>query len=313
VSRRRRGWIVLAWLAGTGTVAAGIGLLGTAAYLILRAGRHPPILDLTVAIVGVRFFGIARAALRYAERLTSHDAALRTAAHLRSRTAAALERLTPGGIDLDHSADLLDRVTSDVEEVQESLVRTTLPPAVAAAAVVGTAALCWWIEPRAGLSLAFGAAASGCLAWVAVIAADRARSRRLAEARTGLTTVVVDLIDGAAEALVYGRSGDLLAEGSAADAAMLRSERIAAWSTGLGSGVAALGTGATLWFVLRSGIVAASDGRIDTILPGVLALVALAALEPITLLPRAAAGLAPAQAARGRLAHTRSPCPSDRC
>lgn len=294
--------ITLAWLAGSGTVVAGVGLLATAAYLILSAARHPPILDLTVAIVGVRFFGISRAAARYLERLSAHDAALRAAADMRRRAADALERLTPGGIDQDRSADLLDRVTRDVEEAQESLVRTRMPPAVAAAATLGAAALCWWIEPGAGLALGVGAAATGAAAWLTVVGAERARSRRAAVPGADLTTAVVDLIDGAAEATVYGRAGDLLARASAADAAVLRSDRIAAWSTGLGAAVVALGAGGTLWFVLRSGITAAEGGRIDAILPGVLAIVALAVFEPIVLLPRAAAGAAPARAAFHRLA-----------
>lgn len=294
--------LALAWLAGTGTIAAGIGLLGTAAYLILRAARFPPILDLTVAIVGVRFFGISRAALRYVERLSGHDAALRTAADLRRRAAAALERLTPGGIDRDRSADLLDRVTRDVEEAQQSLVRTTLPPAVAAAAATGAAVLCWWIAPAAGAALGLGAATTGALAWTAVVAADRFRSRRVRATHADLTALAVDLIDGAEEALVYGRSGDLLERAEAADAAVLRSERAAAWATGLGAAVVAFGTGLTLWMVLRAGIAASGDGGLDTILPGVMAVVALAAFEPVALLPRAAAGAAPARAARRRLA-----------
>jgi ABC-type transport system involved in cytochrome bd biosynthesis fused ATPase/permease subunit len=194
----------------------------------------------------------------------------------------------------------LDRVIHDVEEAQESLVRTTLPPAVAATAALGAAALCWWIEPAAGAALGLGAAATGGLAWLAVVGAHRVRSRRTAARRSDLTTIAVDLIDGADEALVYGRSGDLLARAAAADAAVLRSERHAAWATGLGSAVVALGTGVTLWLVLRAGISAAGTG-LDAILPGVMAIVALAAFEPIALLPRAAAGAPPAHAARQRL------------
>ncbi|MCW2746959.1 MAG: cydC, partial [Nocardioidaceae bacterium] len=53
------------------------GLLLTSAWLIVRAAEHPPVLYLMVAIVAVRFFGLGRAVFRYAERLLTHDVALR--------------------------------------------------------------------------------------------------------------------------------------------------------------------------------------------------------------------------------------------
>ena len=41
-----------------------IALLLTSSWLIVRAAEQPPVLYLMVAIVSVRFFGLARAALR---------------------------------------------------------------------------------------------------------------------------------------------------------------------------------------------------------------------------------------------------------
>ena len=65
------------------TVVAGIGLMGTSAWLISRAALHPSIAVLSVAIVGVRFFGVARGLLRYFERIVSHDATLAVLARVR--------------------------------------------------------------------------------------------------------------------------------------------------------------------------------------------------------------------------------------
>ena len=53
--------LALAVLAGVGAAASSIGLMATAAWLISRAAQHPPVLYLMVAIVAVRFFGVARA------------------------------------------------------------------------------------------------------------------------------------------------------------------------------------------------------------------------------------------------------------
>src|SRR5207302_1447593 len=77
LARPNAGRLVLAAALGAVAIGAGIGLLATSGYLISRAAQHPPILELSVAIVGVRFFGVSRAVLRYLERLAGHDATLR--------------------------------------------------------------------------------------------------------------------------------------------------------------------------------------------------------------------------------------------
>ena len=70
----------LACLLGAGAIAADIGLMGCAAWLISRAAQHPNESVLALAIVGVQFFGLSRGFLRYEERLVGHDAAFRVLA-----------------------------------------------------------------------------------------------------------------------------------------------------------------------------------------------------------------------------------------
>ena len=81
---------------GALAIGAGIGLMATSGYLISRAAQQPPILELSVAIVAVRFFGVSRAVLRYLERLAGHDATLRALGTIRARLFARLEPLVPG-------------------------------------------------------------------------------------------------------------------------------------------------------------------------------------------------------------------------
>jgi len=69
--------VVISILLGVAAIASSIGLLGTAAYLIARAALHPSIADLHIAIVGVRFLGLARSVIRYLERWVSHGVNLR--------------------------------------------------------------------------------------------------------------------------------------------------------------------------------------------------------------------------------------------
>jgi ATP-binding cassette subfamily C protein CydCD len=76
----------------------GIGLIASAAWLISAASLHPHIAALTLAIVGVRAFALGKSALRYLERLVSHDIAFRMLGDIRTRFVAALEPLSPGAL-----------------------------------------------------------------------------------------------------------------------------------------------------------------------------------------------------------------------
>jgi len=92
VPRKR---VALAVLLGTLTIVFGVGLMATAGYLISRAAERPAILSLTVAIVAVRFFGLARPLARYLERLSSHDVAFRALGRARRRVYERIEPLAP--------------------------------------------------------------------------------------------------------------------------------------------------------------------------------------------------------------------------
>src|SRR6266540_5096789 len=89
----RRTRLALAAFLGVLTILFGVGLMATAGYLISRAAEHPAVLSLGVAIVGVRFFGIARPLSRYFERLASHDLALGALGRTRARVYERLEPL----------------------------------------------------------------------------------------------------------------------------------------------------------------------------------------------------------------------------
>ncbi|HEY6553661.1 MAG TPA: thiol reductant ABC exporter subunit CydC, partial [Vicinamibacteria bacterium] len=72
------------------TLGSGAALLWTSALLLSKAALRPSLAALSLAIVGVRFFGLARGLLRYAERVYSHDTTLRESARLRADFAARL-------------------------------------------------------------------------------------------------------------------------------------------------------------------------------------------------------------------------------
>lgn len=296
-----RGRITLAVLSGLATVGCGIGLAATSGYLIAAAALQPPILELQIAIAGVRGFGIGRGVFRYAERLASHDLAFRFLAGLRVRFYEGLERLAPGGLDGWRSGDLLGRVVSDVDGLQDLYLRVLAPPLVALLAsglAVGIAA---GILPAAAGVLVASLLAAGVAVPLLGAALGRASGRRLASARGTLSAEVVELLQGMPELLAWGRAGDRLRRVLTVDASLERHERRSAWRTGLVDGLAALLPGLAALGMLLTGIPAVRAGRLDGIRLTVLVLLALASFEATAPLPAAFEQLAGHLAAARRL------------
>jgi len=138
-------------LLGTATIAASIGLLGSAAFLIATAALHPSIAEIQVAVVGVRFFGISRGIFRYFERLFSHDLTFRILAEIRVHFMARMEKLAPA-ILVDHSGgELLDGAIGSIETLQHFFIRCLSPVLIAVLTGLGTALFLAWFAPGPAL------------------------------------------------------------------------------------------------------------------------------------------------------------------
>ena len=85
---RRR--FVGATVFGAAAEACTLGLAAVAAWLIVKASEQPDLAELSVAILGVRAFGIGKGVFRYTERLATHDSGLRALSEIR---AAVVDRL----------------------------------------------------------------------------------------------------------------------------------------------------------------------------------------------------------------------------
>src|SRR6187455_2348499 len=117
----------LSVLLGALAVAFGVALMATAGYLISRAAQQPPILSLTIAIVAVRFFGLARPLARYLDRLVGHDLALRALGRIRTRFYERIEPLAPSQLEGYRRGDLLARMVDDVDALQGLYLRCLGP------------------------------------------------------------------------------------------------------------------------------------------------------------------------------------------
>jgi len=301
LARPLRGRFALALALGALALAAGVALMASSGYLISRAALRPEILSLTVVIVGIRFFALARAAFRYLERLVSHDAAFRFLARARVSFFERLEPLVPGGLRGMRPGELLSGFVADVDALQHLLVRVIGPPvaalAVGAAAAVTAAAL----VPEAGVVLALALVAGAVLVPLLAARIARGAGRRRPRERAELAGGTVELLASLPELVAFGVVDDRLARLEEADRRLRRSVVREALAGGAGDGLVIAVSGLAAAGVLAVAIPAVGVGRLDGVLLGMLALMTLACFEGVRALPLAAQHLAGTEAAAERL------------
>lgn len=195
----------LAILAGFATIASSIGLLATSAYIISFAALQPSIAELQVAIVSVRFFGLARGGLRYVERLLSHNVAFRLIAHLRVWFFRKLEPLAPARLMHFRSADLLRRIVGDVDTLELFFIRVIAPPFVALAISGLTLILLGSFDLVLALSVVAIHFLTGVFLPMTMLRWSRDSGRRLVGVRAQLKVNLVDTFQGSADILALGQ------------------------------------------------------------------------------------------------------------
>ncbi len=298
---RERGRLALSVALAAGATGAAIALLTTSGYLISRAAQRPQIIALTVTIVAVRTFGISRAALRYAERLASHDLALRMLARLRTTFYKRLAPLVPGELRGHERGELLSRFVSDVDTLQDLHLRIIIPALVAVIVIIGASIAGALMLGAAGaVLLATLTCTALCSSWVSARIADRT-GRDQAPARAHLTARLVEAIDGSAELALTEASGQQGSRIRDSDAVLAQLSRRDALAGALAGGLHGVLTGAGLLAVLVVGISAVHSGALASVLLAAVALLFLGACDAVVPLPAAARRLRACQSAASRL------------
>src|SRR4249920_1264983 len=209
--------LALSVLLGALAVGFGVALMTTAGYLISRAAEQPPILSLTVTIVTVRFFALARPLARYLDRLVSHDLALRTLGRIRVRFFERIEPLAPGELGGFRRGDLVSRMVGDVDELQGLYLRGLAPPLVALMVCTASVLVAAIILPAAALILAVGLLFGGVVLPAAAARLATHVGQRQAPLRGQLTAELVEILRGSPELVAYGREEEALARIQNAD------------------------------------------------------------------------------------------------
>jgi thiol reductant ABC exporter CydC subunit len=297
-ARRLLPSVLLGIAAGLSSVA----LLASSAWLIARAAEQPPVLYLSLGVVGVRAFALGRAVFRYLERLAGHDAAFRQLAAIRADVFERMLPLAPDGLVATRRGDLLSRFVGDVDELQNVSLRIVQPLASAAvvllAALVGLA----WLAP--GSAVAVGACLVAGVA-VAVLAQHVLAARadaRLAPLRGRLQAAIVEHVQALDVLVAFDAAGAGRERIRGIGAELERATRARASAQGF----AAAAMSAVGGIAAAASLAAASpllvDGRIDGPTFAVLCLVPLAIAEVATAVPVALGSLRSVRVSARRVA-----------
>ena len=281
------------------TLGTGAALLWTSALLLSKAALRPSLAALSLAIVGVRFFGVARGLLRYAERVYSHDTTLRESARLRADFAARLVPLAPARLLLARGGDLLSRLVGDVEALENAGLRAFVPMLgavlLAAGVLIALPAL-----SLAGVA-AVGLVTAGLIAPLLGGWMGARPSRHLTEARGALQARIVDGLRGLAELTVLGAVPSHQRSVEAEARSLARSQDGVARAAAAGSAIGALAADFTALAALVLGASLVLQGSLaGERLTGVV-LLTLAAFEATVGLPAAFAALGSARSAERRI------------
>jgi thiol reductant ABC exporter CydC subunit len=296
-----RGLVILATLLGFATIGSSIGLMATSAYIIAKAALHPSIAALQLAIVGVRFFGIARGVFRYLERYVSHQVTFHLLARLRVWFYTALEPLAPARLMQYHSGDLFSRMIADIETLENFYGRAIAPPLIG----LLTASLMWLLIAPFSTGLAVTTLLFLALVGLGLPLLVRRLSQeigqQLIEVRAELNIAQVDGIQGLADLLIAGREADHQRQIETLSQRVTTLQTRMARITGLHLALSGLLTNWSTLAILLIAIPLVNQGQLDGVYLALLVLAVVASFEAVVPLPEAIQQLGVTLAAARRL------------
>ncbi|MFC0673315.1 thiol reductant ABC exporter subunit CydC [Brachybacterium hainanense] len=296
-----RGRLLAAVLAAATTLGSAFALAAVSAWLVTTAWTMPAVLDLTVAVVGVRALGVSRGVFRWLDRMLTHDVALRGVVDLRTNLFTALASRPADAISRMRRGELLSRLGDDAQEMADHVISAVVPALVAVVMAVAVVATILPLSVPAALAMLLSLALASLLAPWAAQRAARTTQQVLLGARGELSAATLETLDDATALRVAGRleeSERRLAQAQAAhDAALDR----AAWPAAIaGAAVPLAMIPAVLGSLLAAGGIWLAGGASAGVI-GMLVLLPLSSFEAATALPAAAAQRARSRAAAERL------------
>jgi ATP-binding cassette, subfamily C, bacterial CydC len=208
---------------GVAAGAASVGLLALSGWFIamsaLAGAGVAAGFSFFYPSAGVQALAFGRTAIRYAERVTGHTAALRLDAAVKETIFAAAITPPGRGSAEERTGVLLHAVTSDAQIAENSLLRVVSPAVTYTGVLCGGCVVIATVSPTLAAVIAAGGVAMAAIVVLPAWTSSLRPGRRLAMAEQVARQDLVDALDGldelisfGAQALAEARAADLLAE-----------------------------------------------------------------------------------------------------
>ena len=307
------GWMALSCLISLAATLANIGLMATSGWFITAmglAGAAGVAINYFTPAALIRAFAIVRTAGRYLERLVSHEATLRLLAGLRTWLYERFEPLAPAGLQQIHSGDVLARMGSDIDRLENAFLRLMVPVAVAVLTILTVVGVTAYMMPALGLVLLALLVIAGAALPALAHRLGREAGTRQTENASRTSVALVDAIEGLGELKSYGLA-DVHRERILAlsDALIADETRLADLGAVSRAGIASFANIA-LWSALAIGGYAVAVNMLAPADMAMLALLALASFEALVPIPDAVESLGSTLASARRIFDLADTAPS---
>ena len=297
------------WLAGgialnVVVILSNVALLALSGWFITAmalAGLGVAPIEYFAPAAAIRGLALLRTGGRYGERLVTHEATFRLLAALRSWFFAALEPLAPARLQHHRGGDLLSRIRSDIDSLDNLYLRVVAPTAAAVISgllLVGFLAL---FSGAAALLLAACLIGAGAILPLLARRLGREPGGRVVAIRAELRSAMSDTVHGLGELMVDGaierREAEIAALGRSLATEQRRQALLGIVATALSGLVAAL----ALWGALALAIPLVGRGALSGPELAMIAFLVMAGFEAVAPLPAAFQALGETLAAARRI------------
>jgi ATP-binding cassette subfamily C protein CydCD len=281
IMRPAGGRFVLAVFLGVLAALFAVSLTAVSGWLIVNASFQPPIMLLTVAIVGVRFFGIGRSVLRYAERLVTHDGIFASVTELRVRIWKSLAERGTSSRKLLQGGTALDYLIVTADSVRDLAPRVLIPPVVGALTGIVAIITAAILHPAAVPLLVVFVLFSVVVAPLVALWGDRRASRGQLLIRSEVARRFASMLAASDDLRTNGVDGRVRHTLKTLDHRAGIDARRSAGALGLGGALVVFAAGSTSALMLWVCAPAMAAGTLPAEIVAVMVLLPLALLEPL--------------------------------
>ena len=291
--RRHVKWMALGTGLGLLAVASAVGLLALSGWFICAAAyaglsaTSAQLFNFFHPSIGIRLFAISRTLARYAERVVTHDTTFRILQSLRSWFYIHLEPLAPSRLMRFRSGDILNRIVSDIDALDNLYLRVLSPSVIALIMAFLATGFLWMFDRLIALSTLMFLLIAGFLVPAMALGLGAGGGDRLTHCLSDLRIRIVDGLQGLPELLVFGADSQYLELVAQSSRKLVQIQLRMSHIKGLSAALTTLLSGLAVLSVLFLAVKLVNHGALDGPSLALATLAVMASFEAVIPLPAA--------------------------